>query len=235
MINRLSFVLCAALAGCVVAPTTTTPPVAGSNFTIPTLSGRMAVRNFVKVVETVEPVAESICRERAPQLNCDFQIAVDDSPEAGINAFQTRDDTGRPIIAFTIPLIAIARNTDELAFIMAHEAAHHIRGHLDKQRQISLAGAQVFGGLAAVLTGGREDSIRAGAQLGATIGSRTFSKDFELEADALGTLIAARAGYDPVRGAAFFARLPDPGNKFLGTHPANADRVSTVQAVADRL
>ena len=67
------------------------------------------------------------------------------------------------------------------------------------------------------------------------IGARTYSKDFELEADALGTRIAARAGYDPLRGAEFFFRIPDPGNQFLGSHPANAARLATVQRVAMQL
>jgi len=38
-----------------------------------------------------------------------------------------------------------------------------------------------------------------------------------------------------LRGSEFFFRIPDPGNKFLGTHPANADRLSTIRAVAARL
>lgn len=221
-----------ALAGCAVAPL---DPQTEAALGMPAREARVAVRNFISVVETVEPVAEAMCKTRAPDLNCDFQIVVDNRPGVGPNAFQTRDDEGRPIIAFTIPLIAIARNTDELAFIMAHEASHHIQRHIDKQRQITVAGAQLFGGLASVLSGGREDAVKAGVEFGAEVGSRTYSKDFELEADALGAVIAARAGYDPVRGAAFFTRLPDPGNKFLGTHPANADRIDTVRAVASRL
>ncbi|MDO7617936.1 MAG: M48 family metalloprotease, partial [Planktomarina temperata] len=124
---------------------------------------------------------------------------------------------------------------DELAFIMSHEAAHHILGHIARQNQNARAGAQLLGGLAYIISGGSEDSIRAGVQLGAEIGARTYSKDFELEADALGTRIAARAGYDPLRGAEFFFRIPDPGNQFLGSHPANAARLATVQRVAMQL
>lgn len=225
-------IFCAMLAGCGLAPVT---PVVVPDFTTPTLSGRQAVRNFINVVITVGPVAEATCRAQAPDLNCNFLIVIDDTEGAPPNAFQTKDDTGRPIIAFTIPLIAVARNIDELAFIMAHEAAHHIRGHIERQNQSALAGARLLGGIASVVSGGSEDAIRSGAQLGARIGARTYSKDFELEADALGALMAARAGYDPVKGAAFFLRIPDPGNKFLGTHPANADRLATVQAVASRL
>jgi len=44
-----------------------------------------------------------------------------------------------------------------------------------------------------------------------------------------------RAGYNPVRGAQFFTRIPDPGNRFLGTHPPNAQRIETVRRVNAQL
>jgi len=53
-----------------------------------------------------------------------------------------------------------------------------------------------------------------------------------LEADRLGTVITARAGFNPVRGAEFFNRIPDPGNRFLGTHPPNAARMEIVRRTA---
>jgi predicted Zn-dependent protease len=193
------------------------------------LDGRSAVRNFVEVVRQVEPVAEQMCRARAPQLNCDFRIVVDDTVNAPPNAFQTVDESGRPIIAFTIPLIAEARNQDELAFIMSHEASHHIEGHLERQRRNATFGAILLGGLASAAG---EDAQRSAQEIGAAIGARSYSKDFELEADALGTVIAQQAGFDPVRGAEFFTRIPDPGNRFLGTHPANSDRIAIVRRVA---
>jgi len=165
-------------------------------------------------------------------VNCDFRIVVDDTAGAPPNAFQTLDDTGRPIIAFTIPLIAEVRNQDEMAFILAHEAAHHIAGHLARQQQNASLGAAVFGQLAGAIGGSNPDAIVAAQQFGAALGARTYSKDFELEADALGTVIAARAGFNPLIGAEFFFRIPDPGNSFLGTHPANADRVAIVRRTA---
>lgn len=232
-----------ALAGCdvlveptnapVAQPAAQTPtPVAAPNtpFEIPRTERGMA-RAFVQVVERLEPIAERECRNRSRGLNCDFLIVVDDRPNQPANAFQTVDDAGRPIIAFTLALIADARNSDEIAFVMAHEAAHHIENHLGQQRQIATLGAAVFGQLAGV-TGGGDEAIRTAQELGAAVGARTYSKDFELEADRLGTIIAARAGYDPVRGADFFFRVPDPGDRFLGTHPANAERVQIVRQTA---
>ena len=194
---------------------------------------RMAVRSLIAAVDAVEPVAEALCRDRAPDLNCDFNFAVDTNPKAPPNAFQTLDGTGRPLIAFSVSLLAQTRNADEIAFILSHEAAHHIEGHLARQRRNATIGAAIMGQLVGI--SGDPDAGRKAAEFGAAIGARTYSKDFELEADALGTLIAARAGYNPLRGAEFFFRIPDPGNSFLGTHPANADRVRVVRRTAASL
>ena len=188
--------------------------------------------NFAAVVRRVEPVAEQVCRERAARgTNCDLRIVVDDRPGLPPNAFQTRDRQGNPIVGFTVALIADARNRDELAFVLGHEAAHHIAGHIDRGN----AAAQAGGAFGAVLAGaaglGRAESQQL-ARAGALVGSRRFGQSAELEADALGTRIAARAGYDPLRGALFFNRLPDPGDRFLGTHPPNAARLDTVRRVA---
>ncbi len=199
------------------------------------LPARTAIRNLVAVVVAVEPVAEALCMQRAPTLNCDFLIVVDETRGAPANAFQTQDDTGRPVIAFTVPLIAEARNRDELAFIMSHEVAHHILGHITRQNQSALAGAQILGGLASVLSGGSEESTRRGAEIGAELGARTYSKNFELEADAMGAVIAQQAGYNALKGAEFFLRIPDPGHRFLGSHPANADRLITVQRAVSQM
>ena len=56
-----------------------------------------------------------------------------------------------------------------------------------------------------------------------------------LTADALGAEIALLAGYDPILGSGFFDRLPEPGNGFLNTHPANAKRKAIVKATVKRL
>lgn len=193
-----------------------------------------AARQFVEVVETVEPVAERECRARTSGLNCDFQIVVDDRLDQPANAFQTEDRFGRPIIAFNIALINSVRNADELAFIMGHEAAHHILDHLAKTRESATIGAVVFAGIAAI-SGAEAEAVRNAEQLGAAVGARTYSKEFELEADQLGTIVAYQSGYDPVRGSAFFTRIPDPGNKFLGSHPPNAARAQIVRETAARL
>ena len=238
----VSAVLALGLAGCAAAPQSdrVAVPVPAPVIVAPTPAAaaaapdaRMAVRSLIAAVDAVEPVAEALCRDRAPDLNCDFEFAVDTNPNAPPNAFQTLDRNGQPLIAFSVSLLAQTRNADEIAFILSHEAAHHIEGHLARQRRNATIGAAIMGQLVGI--SGDPDAGRKAAEFGAAIGARTYSKDFELEADALGTVIAARAGYNPLRGAEFFFRIPDPGNSFLGTHPANADRVRVVRRVAGSL
>ncbi len=230
----LPFAMCIALAACEPVTVNTGPviPVVQPAAQVQRLSSQQAVENFNIAVTRIEPVAERLCLQRSPQLNCDFRIVVDDRPGQGVNAYQTLDRNGRPIIAFTVPMIAEARNRDEIAFVMAHEAAHHIEGHIARQQQNAMLGAVLLGGLAGALGTADAASVDTAQRLGASVGARTYSKEFELEADALGTRIAAAAGFDPLNGAQFFFRIPDPGDRFLGTHPANADRLRTVQRVA---
>ncbi|WP_187432105.1 Beta-barrel assembly-enhancing protease [Roseobacter fucihabitans] len=216
------------LAGCGVAtgggPVATSGPLRIEN----TASGQ---QSFSQIVSVVEPVAEQECRNRTRGVNCNFKIGIDPRADQPANAYQTLNDAGRPIIIFTQALIDDAQNSDELAFVLGHEAAHHIAGHIARQQQNAVAGA-VIGGVLAVLVGGGAETVQSAQRTGAQLGARSYSKDFELEADALGTVITARAGYNPLRGAQFFARIPDPGDKFLGTHPPNSQRLETVRRTA---
>lgn len=197
------------------------------------LTPDQAAQNFVAVARAMEPQIEAECRARTQGRDCDYQIMVDDRPGQSPNAFQTEDRQGHPIVAFNLALIAEARNRDELAFVMGHEAAHHIAGHIAAKTEDALRGAVLLGVLAAA-AGADQGGITRAQDIGADLGSRAYAKDYELQADRLGTIITWNAGYDPIRGAQFFSRLPDPGNTFLGTHPANALRMDIVaQTVAE--
>lgn len=223
--KKLIMVLALALAGCMEAvpaqkPADLTPKQEAQA----KAQAKAAVTRFKSVIHRVEPVAEAECKRRTQDVDCDYQIIVDDKTRFP-NAFQSEDRQGRPIIAFTVPMLLDVKNTDELALIMSHEAAHHIEGHLKKKKTNAIAGAVIFGILGAAAGVDVTD-------LGAQVGARQYSKQYELEADRLGTVIAKRAGYNPIKGAEYFTRIPDPGNRFLGSHPPNADRIATIQSAA---
>ncbi len=226
-------VLMLTLGGCVT--TYPTPPDAPKVVaSAPVRTAQSAAETFIQVVAAVEPVAEEVCRTRGVARNCDFRIVVDDRPGQPPNAFQTVDNRGRPVVGFTLALIADARNADELAFVLGHEAAHHIAGHIPRRQDQALTGALVAGVLAQA-SGLTPEEVREAQNVGAEVAARSYSKEFELEADALGAEIALIAGFDPNRGTGFFDRLPDPGDRFLGTHPPNAQRKALVAATVRRL
>ena len=197
----------------------------------PAPDGATAAENFLTVAAQMEPRIEAECRARTSGgRSCDYQVMIDDRPGTAPNAFQTIDDRGRPVVAFNLSLIAEARNRDELAFVMGHEAAHYILGHLDRKTTDATRGALILGVLAAA-SGADAGAVAQAQDIGAEMGARAYSKDYELQADRLGAVIAWNAGYDPERGAVFFTRIPDPGHSFLGTHPANGERIAAVQGV----
>ncbi len=212
------------------APAAPVPAAAAPSARLPSDT---AVRNFVDVVQRLEPVTEEVCRARTRGVNCDFLIVVDDRLGQPPNAFQTLDRQGRPVLGFTLSLIGDARNPDEIAFVLGHEASHHILGHLP-QTAANAQGAALAAAILAAASGASPQAAEQMTGIAATVGARSYAKEFELQADAMGAEIAYRSGYDPVLGTGFFDRLPDPGNEFLGTHPPNRQRKAVVaQVVAD--
>ncbi len=189
---------------------------------------------FKRVSGRVEPVAERSCRQmhpKAPAKFCDFQIKVLNDPKQAPNAFQSIGKDGRPVITFNINMIRSIQNDHEIAFIMGHEAGHQMATHLIKQRQNATAGAVVGGILAGVLGA----NVNTGTDLGGLIGARGYSKNYELQADRIGTHIASRAGYNPVVGAKSFNRTAGGSNAFLSTHPPSQDRINTVNQTAAQI
>ena len=222
----LAITVMSILGGCVTMPVdavSNTPRAEAPQ----TVNGKEA--RFVATAKRVEPMTEALCAKRAPTRNCDFLIVIDDTPGAQANAYQTVDKSGRPIIAFTTAMLGEIQNEDEFAFVLAHEAAHHILGHLERTQMNANVGALVFGRVAGALGNQSAYTVDLARQIGAEVAARTYSKDYELEADSLAVEITKNAGYDPIRGAAFFFRLPDPGDRFLGTHPSNGERIRNVE------
>lgn len=224
-----------AIAACGPVPTdTSVKPAPKTPVRTATTGSSMGPKSFFNVVQRLEPAVERECRQRrTANINCDFKFVVDDRPGAEPNAFQTVDSSGRPIIGFTASLISVTQNSDEIAFVVGHEASHHVLNHLNRKSGAATAGAIILGGIAAAY-GADIGVVDTAQQIGASVGSRVYSKEWELEADYLGAIMALNAGFDPVNGSHFFDRLPDPGNHILGTHPARAARLAQVQrAVAD--
>lgn len=213
------------------------PQVPATNFiqssSMPVIDVNELPKKFNQAVRSMKPVIVDTCTKLREDMNCDFVIWIDMDSNSPPNAFQTIDKTGKPLLLFSKRLIDDMQNSDELAFVIGHEAAHHVLGHLEHQKKSAEGGATLFEVLATAL-GGSAESMVVASDIGAAVGARNYSKTYELEADQLGAQMTLSAGFDPVLGAAYFTRIPDPSNRFLGTHPPNNDRIAAVRAAVGR-
>ncbi|WP_246176410.1 M48 family metalloprotease [Rhodovulum strictum] len=207
---------------------------------------------FRRVASRVEPVARKFCEKELAagrNVDCNVQLQIDREMKER-NAYFTYAESGNrgPIIRFSVPILQDARNDDEIAFILGHEYGHLIGQHIQKQQQQALAGALILGALTAysnaqaASVGAYYDphAVEQNMQIGAAAGQLAFSQTYELESDMIGTRIAAAAGYDPVKGARFFAR-DEPARSqsgklsFWGTHPSDQKRVAVVLATMEQI
>ncbi len=214
------------------------PTPAAAPAPVVTRSASSAQASFQRSVRRIEPVAEQTCRSRNPEfppIACDFRFSISTDPKLGQNAFQTIDRKGQPQVVFTLSLLQILENDDEVAFILAHEAGHQIAKHLIRQNNQQRLGATLLAGLLAATGQASQESVNQAANIGAFLGGRVYSKNFELEADRIATVITAQAGYDPVKGAAPFARFETGSSGVLSTHPPSAQRLEAVEATAARI
>ena len=104
-------------------------------------------------------------------------------------------------------------------------------GQTDLLAKLDGFGTSGIGGLLVAVGGG---DVQVGVDLGATIGGRSYSKQFELQADVIGTHITDRAGYSPEIGSRSFERTGG-SNALLATHPPSAARKARVDAEIARI
>jgi hypothetical protein len=141
-----------------------------------------------------------------------------------------------------IGLIAAASNEGELAGVMAHEISHVALRHGTAQ----VAKARKYQGLALggailgmILGGGAGAAVYQGTQLGVGGVLLRFSRDYEKQADLLGSQIMARAGYDPRDLANMFRTIERQGGKsgpqWMSDHPNPANRYEYINKEAQTL
>lgn len=216
----------------------------------PTLSSASVARaRYQRVAPRIEQVGEALCLRETAEVegfDCDVTFGVDTEMQER-NAYFTYLDVARkrdPVIMVTVPMLRDVRNDHELAFVLGHEYGHLIARHIQKQEQQAIAGALIMGTLAAAASANNPyadpNLVSDNMALGYAAGQLAFSQSYELESDTLGTLIARSAGYDPVKGALFFARgeeaqVSSGQLSFWGTHPPDEKRLATVLATVQSL
>jgi Zn-dependent protease with chaperone function len=127
-----------------------------------------------------------------------------------------------------------ANNEGELAGVMAHELSHVALRHATAQATKNSGAGNTLRTLGLIL-GGAAVGGQAGAELGAMAAQSfmlKYSREYEAQADALGALIMARAGYDPVDLANEFRTIEAQGGsggpQFLSDHPNPGNRYQAI-------
>jgi predicted Zn-dependent protease len=124
---------------------------------------------------------------------------------------------------------------DEIAVVMGHEISHALREHSREQVSQAMAAQTAIGVGAALFGLGEGGAGIANVGYEALIATR-FSRTDENEADRIGLELTARAGYDPRAGVTLWQKMINANKggsppEFLSSHPADAGRVTQVQAL----
>ena len=146
---------------------------------------------------------------------------------------------GGKIVVYT-GLLPISQNEAALAVVMGHEVAHALAKHGNER--MSQATAQQLGGVAVQVavankTPEAQNLFNTAFGLGSTLlGTLPFSRKHELEADKLGLIYAALAGYNPQEAIPLWERMEGAGGnqkppEFLSTHPSEETRIAKLKAM----
>jgi len=173
-----------------------------------------------------------------PDLPWQFGVLDDED----VNAFAAPGG----YVFITKGLLARMNNEAELAGVLAHEISHVLRKH-HLQALKKGARSELMSDLAndAIKSQGGDPRLSKLVSAGTEIYARGLDKQDEYEADRMGVVIAARAGYDPYGLPAVLQTLqsinPNDSNLALmfKTHPALGDRLSLLdglmsESLADR-
>jgi predicted Zn-dependent protease len=144
---------------------------------------------------------------------------------------------GGKVAVFT-GLLPVTRDNTGLATVMGHEIAHAIAQHA-AERMSQMTAAQVGGGVVGVAAGGRSEAtqqiIGQIYGVGGQLALLNYSRKQETEADRLGLVFMAMAGYNPDNAVLFWERMANAKQgggappEFLSTHPSDATRIAQIK------
>ncbi|HYL17919.1 MAG TPA: M48 family metalloprotease [Burkholderiales bacterium] len=189
-----------------------------------TLLGARPLQDDVELQRYVNVVGLWVARQ-SERPNLPWHFAVNDSDY--INAFATPGGN----IVITKGMIRVLHNESELAGVIGHEVSHVVRKHhLNAIRKNSAFGL-LMQGVQAGAGNRSQDVVNALAGPTKELYARGLDKSDEFEADRMGVVIAARAGYDPWGLPAALQTLAgvNPDDDYVKllfkTHPAPSARL----------
>ncbi len=140
-------------------------------------------------------------------------------------------------VAFYTAILPICKDEDGVAVVMGHEVAHAIANHGRERMSQSMLQNGLLTSLGAAM--GQNPSqtsqlLMQAVGAGTNIGLLKFSRDDESEADHIGLIFLAMAGYDPTTAPKFWERMSALSGgqqppEFLSTHPSHETRIRDLQ------
>jgi predicted Zn-dependent protease len=202
---------------------------------------KVTVSEAPREVEPVQRVAARIIAaakhskyaEFAQQFAWEVKVIKDDMTR---NAFAL---PGGKIAVYT-GIFPVAKNEAGLAAILGHEVVHALARHGGERMSQGLAvqggllTTEVFLATQGVSTQNRQLVALAGGALAQYGILLPYSRQHESEADYIGLLLAADAGYDPTEAVRVWQRMEQASEgqppEFLSTHPSHGTRIKQLEA-----
>lgn len=139
-------------------------------------------------------------------------------------------------IVFYTGIFPYTKDEAGIAVVMAHEIAHAVANHGNErmsQQMALMLGAVTLDVALSEKPQETKDIFMLAYGIGGTLGTLAYSRQHEYEADKLGMIFMAMAGYNPERTLEFWQEMakisgPTPPT-FLSTHPGSEDRVKAIQ------
>ncbi len=140
-------------------------------------------------------------------------------------------------IAFYTGILPITKNESGIATVMGHEVAHAVAKHgnerMSQQLAIALGGISLSVAMKEKPEQTR-DLFMALYGAGSTLGTLAYSRKHEYEADKMGMVFMAKAGYHPQQAIEFWQRMKAQKGgakvpQFLSTHPTDDNRIEAME------
>ncbi len=169
-------------------------------------------------------------KNRIAGYKWDFNV-VDDNKT--VNAWCM---PGGKVVVYT-GLLPITQNETALAVVMGHEIAHAIARHGNERMSQGVAvqaGGAVLSTMVGTQSSATKDLFNQSYGAVSSLGVLAYSRKHELEADKLGLVFMALAGYDPKEAIPFWQRMANASKggtlAILSTHPSDEKRIAEIKA-----
>jgi len=196
-----------------------------------TQDARMVQRVGRRVARAVEEYLRQQGKSELIQgFDWEFNLVKDDN----INAFAM---PGGKVVVFS-GMLPVARNEAGLATVIGHEVAHVIAQHGNErmsQQMVAQLGTQALGVALQQQPEQTRQLLMAAVGMGAQVGVLLpYGRLQESEADKMGLIFMAMAGYDPRTAVNFWQRMAAANKgkappEFLSTHPAHNTRIQDLR------